>query len=177
MFYKRESMKNEKFIESQIMTVVKRGIIGNACQINSKISSKTQNEIHKAHEFLQKRMRFGQVFEATLPFSAILLDSNLKVIWGNDNFFQDWGLSNQDYQTHLGWDSLRQLTNLGQTDPILDASKNGMAGIFQIQVNLAEKAQPLPYEMYVHPVDSDDERNIMVYFYPCLLYTSPSPRD
>ena len=167
VLYRKNSKAQQSFVEENLVAIMKKGVLNERSEIPKGLSENTQEEISRTHEFLKKRMKFGRVFEATLPFSAVLMDANLKVIWGNDNFYRDWDLmAHSDNPSDISWDYLKQMTNLGDTDPILDANKNGIAGIYQIQLNLDESKNPLPYEMYVNPVEMNAERSTMAYFYP-----------
>jgi hypothetical protein len=165
--YQREKRRSQKYVEDHFLGLVKKGILAEKSEVPKSLGPDLRKEIFRTHEFLSKRMRYGQIFEATLPFSALLLDDNLKLVWGNETFFKDWEINDfKESQKVLSWDTLKRLTNLGETDPVIDANKSGMAGIFQIQVNLEGGKKPLPYEMYVNPVDNLGQRNIMIYFYP-----------
>src|SRR5690606_15681851 len=57
-------------------------------------------------------------------------------------------------------------TNLGEDDPVMLALKEGIAGIYQIQIKTKKEAESLPYEMYVSPVDYADQKRIMIFLYP-----------
>ena len=97
----------------------------------------------------------------------MILDSNLHVVWGNKEFFEAWGIEmDEGRESHINWDFLSQFTNLGENDPIISALKEGISGIYQIQVSGREKKESLPYEMYVSPVEYAGQSRIMIFFYP-----------
>lgn len=124
-------------------------------------------EIDHYRDYVQKRMNFGAIFQETLPFAGLLLDSNLKVIWANSLFYDFWGLSEyKGKHEGLTWDYLQKLTNLGSDTPINDALKSSIAGIYQINLKGVNQSTPFPYEMYVSPVVHDGQMRIMILFYP-----------
>ncbi len=85
-------------------------------------------------------MSFGSIFQDALPLSAVMLDKNLKVEWTNKQFCDDWEISEEEIsQEYMSWDYLAKLTNLGHDDPVVEALKNDVAGIYQIQVKPDEK--------------------------------------
>jgi hypothetical protein len=121
---------------------------------------------HTMSDYLNKRMSFGSVFQDALPLSSVLLDKNLKVQWANKQFCEDWKISedeiNKDY---MSWDYLSKLTNLGNNDPILEALKHQIAGIYQVHVKPNDTSPARPYEMFVSPVDYQGQTRIMLFFY------------
>lgn len=116
--------------------------------------------------YFHKRMSFGSIFQDALPLSSVLLDSNLKVLWSNKNFSRDWKISEDDLgKDYMSWDYLNKLTNIGSEDPVLEALKHGVAGIYQIQVKPNEESAARPYEMFVAPIEYQGEKQIMLFFY------------
>ncbi len=126
-----------------------------------------QDEFDKSRKYVQKRMNFGQIFQESLPFASILLDSNLKVIWSNSHFFEILNLEMVDSdKENLTWDYLARFTNLGDNDPVLDCFKSNMAGVFQLKVKARAKDKALPYELYACPTNVNDQKRLMLIFYP-----------
>lgn len=116
--------------------------------------------------YFKKRMSFGSIFQDALPLSSVLLDNNLKVLWSNKNFSKDWEIPEEDMaKDYMSWDFLNKLTNIGSEDPVLEALKHGVAGIYQIQVKPSEKSPSRPYEMFVAPVSFQTEPRVMLFFY------------
>ena len=112
-------------------------------------------------------MSFGSIFQDSFPFGAILLDSNLKVIWSNQEFCESWDMSKTKIEQDLvNWNDIYQRTNLGETDPVLDALKNSLSGIYQIRTKISESKSSTPFEMYVNPVEYLGQKRVMVFFYP-----------
>ena len=130
-------------------------------------NEKFDAEFTKCREYFHKRISFGTVFQEAVPFSSILLDSNLNLTWANELFYEHWRLDDTHRERHtVTWDFLQQYTNLGEDDPVLMALNQGIAGIYQIQVKDAVTSESLPYEMYVSPVEYSKQKRIMIFFYP-----------
>ncbi len=125
------------------------------------------NEVIKMRSYLEKRMSFGTIFQESLPFSSILLDSNLNLIWANTLFYENWGLLEAKYENKpLTWGYLQQLTNLGQDDPVIESIRSKVGGIYQVQVRLDADKKSTSYEMYVSPVEYKNQKRVMIMFYP-----------
>lgn len=155
----------EKFMEN----FVTEGMVENKLQDLKDFSKGFQNYSSQTAEYIDKRMSYGSIFQEALPLSSIMLDKNLKVVWANRQFCDDWELSedeiNKDY---LSWDYLSKLTNIGDNDPILEALKHHVAGIYQVQIKVNEDSDVKPYEMFVSPVKYNNQTKIMLFFYPLM---------
>ena len=130
-------------------------------------SDEFQTFTHQTAKYVNKRMSFGSIFQDTLPIGSILLDHNLKVIWANQHFADQWQIAEEELnREYLSWDYLAKLTNIGEDDPVLEALKNGIAGIYQVQIKVNEKEPVRPFEMYVSPVKYNNQNRVQLYFYP-----------
>lgn len=158
----------EREFEDRVINLIRKGILPFESQVNSLYGSpEFVNELSKCHDYVHKRMSFGSIFQEAMPFSSLLLDSNLSVIWANSEFYRDWGLEEQGVASQsISWDYLQRFTNLGEEDPVMMALREGVAGIYQIQVKTEVTQESLPYEMYVSPVEYSGQNRIMVMFYP-----------
>lgn len=167
-FLKNNSDRRAKTkIESYLLNSIKDGILAPRAKEIESTSVEFQKEMAKLHEYAQKRMSFGAIFQKSLPFASIMLDSNLNVTWANQSFCDQWKIEGGVNKLEsITWDYLQQFTNLGENDPILEARSGGVAGIYQIQVKQRETTDSLPYEMYVAPVEHNGESKIVIFFYP-----------
>lgn len=164
---KREDRERKRRIEDFTIDVIKDGIIPVQARNVHGMSRQFHEDLDKYREYVHRRMSFGAIFRDSLPFSSLILDSNLHVVWGNQEFFDAWGIEMEDgRETSINWDFLSQFTNLGENDPVLAALKDGVSGIYQIQVSGREKKESLPYEMYVSPVEYAGQSRIVIFFYP-----------
>lgn len=164
---KREDRERKRRIEDFTIDVIKDGIIPVQARNVKGMSRQFHEDLDKYREYVHKRMSFGALFRDSLPFSSLILDSNLHVVWGNKEFFEVWGIEmDEGRESNINWDFLSQFTNLGENDPIMSALKEGVSGIYQIQVSGREKKESLPYEMYVSPVEYAGQSRIMIFFYP-----------
>lgn len=164
---RREDRERKSRVEDFVIDVIKDGIIPVSARNVKGMSKQFHEDLDKYREYVHRRMSFGAIFRDSLPFSSLILDSNLHVVWGNNEFFQAWGIEMEEgRESNVNWDFLSQFTNLGENDPVLAALKEGVSGIYQIQVSGREKKESLPYEMYVSPVEYAGQSRIVIFFYP-----------
>lgn len=168
LVYSRVKKKEQKELEFLILKSIKDGLIPLRSKFEDEgLSEDFKREFDKYREYFHKRVSFGTVFQEAVPFSSVLLDSNLKVSWANDLFYEHWNLKETHREaSSITWDFLQQYTNLGEDDPVLMAHNQGVAGIYQIQVKNPRTNESLPYEMYVSPVEYSQQKRIMIFFYP-----------
>jgi hypothetical protein len=158
---------NQRKIEMLISDTIKEGLLPFEPKSPFAFSKEFNHELDKYREYVHKRMSFGTIFQEAMPFSSILLDSNLNVAWANGLFFEHWDIDkNQIEDGSTTWDFLQQFTNLGEDDPVLQALNHSLAGIYQIQVRRRSDSTSLPFEMYVSPVEYAGQKRIMIIFYP-----------
>lgn len=156
-----------KKIEKMLLTTINDGLIPIDNKLDqSKLSQNFTMEFEKLREYFHRRISFGSVFQEALPFSSLLLDSNLNLTWANDLFFEQWNITDKQNYSDVTWDSLQRFTNLGEDDPVLMALRDGIAGIYQVQVKSPATEESLPFEMYVSPVEYSGQKRIMIFFYP-----------
>jgi len=154
-------------VEKEMLGLIKEGLIPVKASINDSWSQTFKEELDKYREYVHKRMSFGSIFQDAMPFSSILMDSNLNLVWANTLFYEHWNLDDQVKQdTNVTWDFLQRFTNLGENDPVVSAIKENIAGIYQIQVKTENSEEAAPFEMYVSPVEYAGQKRIMVIFYP-----------
>ncbi len=159
--------KNIEELESSILDAVKNGILPQENKFLLQLSDDFQKEFQGLKDYVHNRMYFGVIFQEALPFPAVLLDSNLNVIWGNTMLYEAWEM--EDYKEKnlsLSWDFLRRFTNLGEDDPVIVAMNTKIAGIYNIQLRPDNNSTSTPYEMYVSPVEYMGNLRIMIFFYP-----------
>jgi hypothetical protein len=150
--------------ESYFLDTFKKQVLGND-EING--DDLFSQELVKVKTYIQKRMSFGSIFQDSLPFPSMLLDSNLKVMWANEHFFEAWdSLEVKASDDSFTWDYLQKFTNFDSPSPLLQAAQEGLAGIYQIQIKNKAQGVMVPYEMYVSPVQYQGQTRVMIIFYP-----------
>ncbi|MCO4754953.1 MAG: hypothetical protein KC478_10770 [Bacteriovoracaceae bacterium] len=161
--------KSQKNLEEEVKALVADSVIARE-EIKEELYSKDFQEfVGRTSDYVNKRMSFGTIFQDALPFSSIMLDKNLKVEWTNRQFCSDWEITEEEAgKDYMSWDYLSKLTNLGHDDPVLEALKNNVAGIYQIQLKANSTSETKPYEMFVSPVKYNNSKKIMLFFYPLL---------
>ncbi|MBT3236305.1 MAG: hypothetical protein HN353_10175 [Bdellovibrionales bacterium] len=165
--YHRTKSNLKASYEGLIVQALSDGIIAPENSFDHGLTPSFDLEINRLRDYVHKRMNFGAVFQDALPFSSIMLDSNLKVVWANPLFYESWDLKDYQFSEQtLSWDYLQRFTNLGENDPLVEALNQGVAGIYQIQVKTSLHQESYPYEMYVSPVTSQGQDRIMIFFYP-----------
>lgn len=156
-------------LEEKLKTLIGEGIINGKDFLEGEFSQDFERFVRTNSQYVNKRMSFGSIFQDALPLSAVMLDKNLKVEWTNKQFCDDWVITEEEAsQDYMSWDYLAKLTNLGHDDPVVEALKNDVAGIYQIQVKPNEDIETRPYEMFVAPVKNQGQKKIMLFFYPLL---------
>lgn len=162
LFNRKNQILLEDKIESYINDQIIDGLPLEEEYFSKNFGSITQN----ISQYLHKRMSFGSIFQDAMPFSSLLLDANLKVQWANGQFCEDWCLSEEEMKKdYMSWDFLNKLTNLGHDDPVIEALKHGIAGIYQVQLKANDSTQTRPFEMFVSPVQYQNEKKVMLFFY------------
>ena len=157
--------KGQKEIENEFEAYVGEVLLEGKA-LDETYSKDFQKFSSKMSAYFHKRMSFGSIFQDALPLSSVLLDKNLKVIWANKHFCEDWDVSEEEInKDYMSWDFLSKLTNIGDDDPVLEALKNHVAGIYQVQVKANDEASVRPYEMFVSPTKYQGETRIMLFFY------------
>ena len=165
--YRMNERKNKDEVEKLIVGAIKDGILPTETNYEQSLSPRTREEFDKYREYIHKRMSFGSIFQDAMPFSSLLLDSNLNMVWANGLFYDHWSLDEyKNSEENITWDFLQRFTNLGENDPVLSAVKDDVAGIYNIQVKTKKDDESLPFEMYVSPVLYANQRRIMISFYP-----------
>lgn len=164
-FLKRDRLKTNIEREAYAISLLKNNILPIEVKPVLGGTPEFQREIDKYREYIHKRMSFGTVFQEAMPFSSMLLDSNLNLVWANSHFYDSWSLEDKKDDS-LTWDFLQRFTNLGENDPIFEAINHDIAGIYQIQVKPENKEEAAPFEMYVSPVKYAGQKRLMVIFYP-----------
>jgi hypothetical protein len=164
--YNERKQKNK--LETAIIKSIKEGLIPTQNKMEAKFGAQFESEFEFYREYLHKRMSFGSIFQEAIPFSALLLDSHLNLVWANALFYENWELGEKEGKPEntYTWDTLQRFTNLGELDPILAALNEGVAGIYNIQIRTPSKTESAPFEMYVSPVEYANQKRIMIFFYP-----------
>ncbi|MFG1485810.1 hypothetical protein ABMA77_07060 [Halobacteriovorax sp. RZ-1] len=156
----------KKMLEATSLDLIKDGVIPVKASLKGDWSHPFKEEIEKYRGYIHKRMSFGSIFQDAMPFSSLLLDSNLNAVWANSLFYEHWSIDSAKKDMSITWDYLSTFTNLGENDPVISAVRDGVAGIYQIQVKTENSSEAAPFEMYVSPVEYADQKRIMVIFYP-----------
>ncbi|MGI4991662.1 hypothetical protein ACRXCV_03495 [Halobacteriovorax sp. GFR7] len=156
----------KKMLEATSLDLIKDGVIPVKASLKGDWSHPFKEEIEKYRGYIHKRMSFGSIFQDAMPFSSLLLDSNLNAVWANSLFYEHWSIDSAKKDMSITWDYLSTFTNLGENDPVISAVRDGVAGIYQIQVKTENDKEAAPFEMYVSPVEYADQKRIMVIFYP-----------
>lgn len=167
VYNRRQRNNNRQKFESFIKEYVSDNLVrGKMLNLND-FSDSFKDYSSDTQKYIDKRMSFGQVFQEALPFSSMLLDESLKLEWANSHFCNDWSLDKDNIKnSNLSWDYLIKFTNLKDNDPVIEAVRNNVAGIYQVKIKQDHSEESIPFEMYVSPVRSSGETKVMVFFYP-----------
>ncbi len=156
-----------KQVEKIVLRCIQEGIVLPEDKLQGDFGQSFRQEMAKMRGQIHGRMSFGALFQEGVPFTAILLDSILNLLWANRLFCEHWNLDEQQIKFgNINWDTLAHQTNLGQMDPVVEGLKQQVAGIYQIQVRIGTDQTTFPYEMYVSPVNYGGQNRVMLFFYP-----------
>jgi hypothetical protein len=165
--YTRAQSKDDKAVENEVLSIIKNNLVHGKDLAESNYSQQFTEKLYKFRDYFVNRMSMGSVFQNGIPFGTLLLDSNLNLSWGNKQLFEDFGIDKKRANDGpVSWGFFEKYTNLGESDPIIEALNNKVAGIYQIQVRLDKNKEFNPYEMYVSPVEYLNETKILILFYP-----------
>jgi len=165
--YNRSLTQTQRYLEEKIISTIRDSLIPLDHKLNFAASDRFVSELQQCKDYIHKRMSYGAVFQEAMPFSSILLDSSLNILWANKHFYEQWDLKDLvEKGENISWDYLQRFTNLGEADPVATAVQERSAGTFQIQVRTKQNLDSVSYEMYVSPVEYGGQNRIMIVFYP-----------
>lgn len=156
----------QKKLEDETLDIIQNSLIPFNEKKKKNFSLKFMEELEQCREYIHKRISLGAIFQKALPFPAILLDSNLNLLWGNAEFYKVWNLQKLEKDKIFNWEYLQRFTNLGEDDPVISALRHNLSGIYQIQVRNKESSESCPFEMYVSPMVYEEQVRVMIFFYP-----------
>lgn len=166
--YHQCSKKGKKIFEEEVLEIIRKGVMAVDSEFGEeRFSNEFVQEIKRGHYYVQKRMNFSSIFQAAMPFPAILLNGSLKVIWANPLFCETFKIKNFEFEKEsLSWDYLIRFTNITENDPVISGLKYDLAGIYQIKIKVDQNSMAKSYEMYVCPVNVSGQKRLMILFYP-----------
>ncbi|MFZ8934544.1 MAG: hypothetical protein ACO2ZP_11665 [Bacteriovoracaceae bacterium] len=163
---KKNGVKGLRENEDFILNILNFDLLKDSEKNLDGLSERFFKDFIKFKKYLEKRVKFGSYFQEALPIPAILLDSDLQLVWGNSHFYDQWDLEGQKGKENISWDYLQKFTNLGEEDPVITGFKNNIAGIYQIQIRTSPNKELIPFEMYVSPIKEGGDTQVMIFFYP-----------
>ena len=163
---KKNKIRGQKENETLFINMINYDLMNRDEKNFDEFSDQFKKEFHKFKSYLDKRIKFGTFFQEALPIPAILLDSDLQLVWANSHFYRQWELEGQKGKENISWDYLQKFTNLGEEDPVITGFQNNIAGIYQIQIRTSPNKDLIPFEMYVSPIKDQDSTKVMIFFYP-----------
>lgn len=161
--YNWSQRKNQEKLEKFCLDLIKEGLLPQENRLKDYFTDSFASEFERLRHSVHNRMSFGAVFQEAMPFPAMLLDGNLNLSWGNALFFDEWKMNKGD---SLSWDFIRRLTNLSDHDPVHLALNGGVSGIYHVEMKTHADAEVVIYEMFISPVDVQNQRKIMIICYP-----------
>ena len=159
--------RNVGKIEKIIVETLKEKIIAVEAKPSKDFSPEFNLEITKYREYVHKRMSFGAIFQESIPFATIILDSELGLVWGNKNFYEEWQLQNfKEDGDSLNWEFLKRFTDITDVSILQKAfdSQEVFSQIISVKTN--SMSESVPFDMYVTSVDYAGEKRVVITFYP-----------
>lgn len=160
-------VKAQARFEKSVEEIITNRFINESVEDKALYSEEFNDFTEQMLSYLNKRMSLGSLFQETLPFAAILVDQNMKISWANKYFSDVFSFDSEEINKgYVSWDYLSQKTNLGENNPVLEALKFQISGIFQIEIQKENVDKPLSYELYVAPATVNKANKVMLFFYP-----------
>ena len=166
IIYRKNNKKNKKDMENLVLDIARKAIISPEMKLSDGLNRSFVKEVTELRDYFHNRLSFGTIFQESLPFASILLDSNFTLIWANPLFYYQWNLHEDKTDKSLTWDYIKSFTNLSDDDPIALAFNENVAGIYQIKIKGNKKNESTPLEMFVSPSFSNNIKRLMIFFYP-----------
>ena len=155
-----------KKIGAIILEVIKKGLIPFKTNLDIDFGNEFKEEFEKYRKCFHNRVNLGIIFQKTIPFSSALFDSNLNLIWANSLFYERFDIEKGKSTDCLSWSFFQKSTNLVGDDVILAALKQNIAGIYQIQIKNDGSKKIDSYEMYITPVEYEEQSRVAIFLYP-----------
>lgn len=166
-FIKKYMKRAQKKIEADFELMVNKYLVSYPFQADSNLTTSMEKSLKSFNYYFHKRMGLGNIFQDSLPFAAILLDQNMRVIWANNMFAKTWDLDEAELTNELfSWDYLVRFTDIEGNDPVVKAFKTKDIGIYTIHLRLTQDSAPIPFQMHVRPLEYHNQNRIMLYFCP-----------
>ena len=149
-----------------ILDAIKKGLIPFKSNFDIDFGCEFKEEFEKYRECFHKRGNLGIFFQKAIPFGSALFDSNLNLIWANSLFYKHFGIEKDKTKNYLNWSFFQKETNLVEDDFILTTLKQGIAGIYQIQIKNNGNKKTDSYEIYIAPIEYEGQKKISMFLYP-----------
>jgi hypothetical protein len=165
---KRLLQENQNYTESSILEQLERVSAQRELTLTADyVSPRFISQFQSHNDYINRRMSYGSLFQNSLPYPSVCLNSQLKVNWCNSSFISEFGI--EDYRNqleNLSWDYLRKLTNINDCEPVLQAMQNERDEVLDIRVKKPNASKSRPFLMHVRPANYHKEKYIMLYFMP-----------
>ncbi len=149
-----------------ILDAIKKGLIPFKSNFDIDFGCEFKEEFEKYRECFHKRGNLGIIFQKAIPFGSALFDSNLNLVWANSLFYKHFGIEKNKTKNYLNWSFFQKETNLVEDDFILTTLKQGIAGIYQIQIKNNGNKKTDSYEIYITPIEYEGQKKISMFLYP-----------
>lgn len=154
--------------DQTVLEVLRGGVLGNSSSWRQLVGEARTDEVSRLMKTARKRMGLGDDLQAAIPFGAVMVDAEGRLVWANNEFCEQFQLDQEGVlQEDRRWHEIVPGL-VGIPDDLLESSLGRMeAGTYQIQADLGGVG--VPFELHVSPLDGKEGRRVLMLFYPLAL--------
>lgn len=165
------ALRAQRFSQDQgILEVLREGVMNQSDSWRQHIGEARIDEVERTIRLAKKRMSLGDDVQHSLPFAALLINSQGKIIWSNSALSDEFHLDHEAVmEEDFSWEQIRRRLTGVPADAVEYALNAHEGGTWQIQAEV-EKGVCLPYEMHISPVvGKGQDHKVLVVFYSMVM--------
>jgi hypothetical protein len=159
----------QKLQDDNLLALLMEGVLSDKPMWHNLTGPARRDELQHAMKIIRKRMSLGEDFQAAMPFASVLVNHELKLIWGNTLFCEQFGIDEQELTNEFNsWESIITRLSGPDFDPIKQALETSAPGTWQVKWQM-EDGVAIPLEMHVSPIEGKKHNKVLVAFYPMAM--------
>lgn len=159
----------QKMQDDNLLELLMEGVLSDRPVWQKLTGPARRDELQHAMRIIRKRMALGEDFQAAMPFASVLINHELKLIWGNTLFCEQFGIDEQELSHEFNsWESIVARLAGPEADPVKEALENCAPGTWQVKWQM-EDGVAIPLEMHVSPIEGKKHNKVLVAFYPMAM--------
>lgn len=164
------ALRAQRYAQDQsILEVLRDGVMHGNSNWRQHIGEARLDEVERTLRLAHKRMSLGDDVQHALPFAALLINQQGRIVWANQALSDEFHLDHESLmEEDFTWEQLRRRLTGVPSQAIDNALLAAEGGTWQIQAEV-EQGVCLPYEMHVSPIAGKTETKVLVLFYSMVL--------